>query len=251
MLGSNHARSLSVILNYHSVHPTHGTSTRPEDFLKQMQYLETNFTVISLSDFYEIRTRNGKLPVKSAMITFDDGYRDNYDYAYPVLKKLGLPATIFITTGFVNDDIDITKGCRDYCGLDHLDWLQVKEMSENGIQFGAHTHSHPILTEITPSEVEKEIIRSRQLLEEKLEKQPSHFAYPLGQPRTFNSAIIEILKRHNFNLACSTIWGTRNNNRNIFALYRVRIDGCDSMEDFIAKVNGHWNFVQLFQMLRG
>jgi peptidoglycan/xylan/chitin deacetylase (PgdA/CDA1 family) len=247
---SSQDQKSSVILNYHSVHPAHKFATLPDDFLTQMRYLKNNFTVISLSDFYDMRAGTKALPVKSAMITFDDGFRDNYEYAYPVLKELGLPATIFLATGFVNGDVDITAGWKDYNGLDHLDWSQVKEMSENGIHFGAHTHSHPILTEISLNEVEQEIIQSKKMLKNKLGKPPKHFAYPLGQSKTFNSLIMDLLKKHDYNLACSTIWGTRNENTNMYALQRIRIDNCDSLKDFIAKINGHWNFVTFFQKFK-
>jgi len=250
LFGTSYTQNLSVILNYHSIHPSHAYSTSPADFLEQMQYVKTNFTVMSLSELYEMRSRKARLPARAAVITFDDGFKDNYEYAYPILKELGLSATIFLTTGFVNGDIDITKKWEDYCGLGHLDWHQVKEMSENGIYFGAHTHSHPVLTGIALSEAEWEIVQSKQILEEKLGESPKHFAYPFGQQNTYNSSIIEILKKHGFELACSTNWGTRNDDTDIFALPRVRIDSCDSLVDFIAKINGHWNFINLFQMAK-
>lgn len=251
MFRADKSRALSVILNYHSIHPTHLTSTRPGDFLEQMEYLKSHFTVISLADFYGLRTKKQSLLGKLAVITFDDGYRDNYDYAFPILKKLGLPATIFLTTGFVNGEIDITRECKSYCGLPHLEWRQIKEMRENGIGFGAHTHSHPILTEIPLGEAEREVLVSKQVLEESLGATVNHFAFPLGQPRTFNEPIIGLLKKHGFELACSTIWGSDNGSTDLFALRRVRIDGCDSMCDFSAKVNGRWDYILHFQTLRG
>jgi peptidoglycan/xylan/chitin deacetylase (PgdA/CDA1 family) len=251
LLGRDSARRLSVILNYHSVHPTHETSTRPEDFLQQMEYLKAHFNVISLSDFYRMRTAGRDLPAHIAMVTFDDGYRDNYDHAFPVLRRLDLPATIFLTTGFVNGEIDITQECKSYGGLDHLKWTQIKEMSNHGVYFGAHTHRHPILTKLPLDKADAEILRSKQVFEEKLGGPVRHFAYPLGQPGTFNTAIMNILKKHGFDLSCCTIWGTDNNNTDLFALQRIRIDSVDTMRDFIAKVNGHWNFINFIQMRTG
>ncbi|HUJ16770.1 MAG TPA: polysaccharide deacetylase family protein [Nitrospirota bacterium] len=247
LLSHERAGSLSVILNYHSIHPSHETSTRPDDFMRQMGYLKTHFSVISLSDFYTMRTTAKDSPGNIAVVTFDDGYKDNYEYAFPVLKNLGLPATIFLTTGFINGEIDITKECKSYRGLDHLEWSHIKEMREHGIYFGAHTHSHPILTELPLDKAAAEIIQSKQVLEEKLGEPVTHFAYPLGQSGTFNDSIINLLKKHGFDLTCSTIWGTDNDSTSMFALHRIRIDGVDSMEDFIAKVNGHWNFINFIQ----
>ena len=194
-------RNLSVILNYHSVHPAHESSTRPEDFLAQMTYLKANFSVISLAEFLDARTSHRELPAKTTMVTFDDGYMNNYEHAFPILKKLDLPATIFLTTGFVDGEVDITRGWTDYCGLDHLGWKQVEEMHEAGVFFGAHTHNHPILSTIPVREAEEEIVRSKEVLEEKLHHEVKHFAYPLGQPHTFNSSIVELLKKHGFDPA--------------------------------------------------
>lgn len=244
-------RNLSVILNYHSVHPAHESSTRPEDFLAQMTYLKANFSVISLAEFLDARTSHRELPAKTTMVTFDDGYMNNYEHAFPILKKLDLPATIFLTTGFVDGEVDITRGWTDYCGLDHLGWKQVEEMHEAGVFFGAHTHNHPILSTIPVREAEEEIVRSKEVLEEKLHHEVKHFAYPLGQPHTFNSSIVELLKKHGFDLACSTIWGAENESTDFFALHRVRIDAGDSFQDFTSKVNGYWDFVRYFQVLRG
>jgi len=74
---NNSDKNISVILNYHSVHPTHRFSTRPDDFRNQMEYLKSHFIIISLSDFYEMRVADKKVPGRLAVVTFDDGYEDN------------------------------------------------------------------------------------------------------------------------------------------------------------------------------
>lgn len=241
---------LSVILNYHSVQPQNAYSTKPQDFLRQMEYLAGEFNIISLPEFYRARGDKRDLPEKLAVVTFDDGYEDNYEYAFPILNKFGIKATIFTTTGFINDEIDITKDHIAYRGLKPLSWKQIKEMSNSGISFGAHTHTHPILTEISLESAEKEIIQSRNVLKERLGDSIELFAYPLGQPKTFNTQIIGLLKKHYFKVACSTIWGSNNSNTDIFALHRIRIDAGDTIEDFKAKVNGQWDFIRWFQVLR-
>jgi peptidoglycan/xylan/chitin deacetylase (PgdA/CDA1 family) len=242
---------LSLILNYHSVRPAHAYATTPADFRAQLSYLKNNFSVISLSEFHALRSRGIPLPAKSAVITFDDGFQDNYQYAYPVLRELGFPATIFLATGFINGEVDITRGWQDYCGLDPLKWSQILEMSQSGIGFGAHTHTHPILTAITLDEAEAEIVRSKTAIAGRLGSPPQHFAFPQGQPRAFNPSIIRLLEKHGFQLACSTIWGTSNADTDLFSLHRVRIDACDTFGDFVAKVNGSWNFIGTVQRLRG
>jgi peptidoglycan/xylan/chitin deacetylase (PgdA/CDA1 family) len=243
-------KKLSVILNYHSVHPTHEFATKPDDFLLQMEYLKSNFTIVSLHEFYNMRATGVSLPERLAMVTFDDGYEDNYTYAFPVLKQLGLTATVFITTGFINGEVDITEKHGTYQELKALTWEQIMEMRAYGITFGAHTHTHPILTEISFDSAEREICQSKEIIEDKLGEPAELFAYPLGQRKTFNRAIISLLKRHGFKLACSTLWGCDNSNTDLFALNRVRIDAFDTFDDFREKVNGHWDFIKLIQMAR-
>ena len=244
-------KELSVILNYHSIHPTCKFATKPDDFRIQMEYIASNFNVVSLHDLYEMKIGKRDFPEKVAVVTFDDGYEDNYKYAFPVLKSLGIPATIFLTTGFINEEIDIAKRDKTYNGLKPLKWNQILEMRDEGISFGSHTHTHLILTGISLRDAENEIVRSKLILESKLNEPIKMFAYPLGQKKTFNYSIIEILKKHNFELACSTLWGCDNSKSDVFALYRIRIDACDTMTDFKDKVNGNWEFIKWVQRLKG
>lgn len=240
----NSSKKLSVILYYHSIHPTHGFATKPDDFMKQMEYLASNFTLMSLSDFYEIRALSKVLPDKMAIVTIDDGYADNYEYAFPILKKTGITATIFLTTGFINGEVPI-KGIRGtYMELKALSWEQILEMRESGITFGAHTHTHPILTKISIEDAEREIMQSKNILENKLGEPIKIFSYPFGWPKTFNESIIKVLKKNGFQLACTTKWGSDNSNTDIFTLNRIRVDADDTLDEFKEKIHGDWDFVE-------
>ena len=240
----------SVILNYHSIHPAHKYATKPEDFSTQMEYMSANYTVISLHDLHEMKISKRYFSSKLAMITFDDGYEDNYEYAFPVLKQLGLPATIFLTSGFITGEVDIAIRDSTYNELKPLRWEQIFEMRDNGIKFGSHTHTHPILTEHSLEDAEKEIIHSKEIIEDKLNESVVLFAYPLGRPKTFNGSIIALLKKHSFELACSAVWGHLKSNADIYALPRIRIDSCDTLSDFKDKIYGRWEFVKWIQMLK-
>jgi len=240
----------TVILNYHSVHPVHESATKPDDFTKQMEYMAGNFKIISLHDLCEMRASKIDILGKFAMITFDDGYEDNYEYAFPIIKRLGISATVFVTTGFVNGEVDIAARDIIYGGLESLKWDQILEMRAAGVQFGAHTHTHPILTEISLKDAEDEIVRSKDILENKLHEPIRTFAYPLGQRRTFNPSTARILYDHGFELACSTVWGCDNRRTAMFGLHRVRIDSVDTIRDFKEKVEGNWDFVGLVQRLK-
>jgi len=243
-------KNLSVILNYHSVHPEHRAAVRPGDFTRQMEYLASNFKVISLTDFYKMRMAEKGLSERIAVVTFDDGYEDNYKYAFPILKKFDINATVFVTTGFIEGIVNIANRDRIYSGLIPLTWAQIAEMNEWGISFGVHTHTHPILTKISIDNAEQEIKISKEILEHKGGMPVETFAFPLGQPKTFNGVIISLLKKHGFKLACSTIWGCNNMATDIFALHRIRIDAIDSFNDFKEKINGWWDFIRFFQKIR-
>lgn len=228
-----------TILMYHSVNPTHGRSIHPKTFEEQINFLMRNYRVKPLENFL-------LFDEDSVAITFDDGYEDNFHYVLPILKKYNLTATFFICTGFVSKEIDITKNGA-YQGLKPLSLDQMREMKKEGMNFGCHTHTHPILSKIPLEEAKREIHKSKVILEDILEEKINLFAYPLGQPKTFNKNIISILKEEGFQLACSTIWGSNNKRINPLILRRIRIDSEDTLKDFQNKIEGNWDFVHFFQ----
>ena len=240
----------SVILNYHSIHPTHPFSTKPDDFQKQIELLQNNFEIISLSEFYEYYKSNNLEKNNYAIITFDDGYEDNFTYAFPIIKKFRIKPTIFIVTGFINKKIDITNSFQDYRELKSLSWEQIKEMSKDGVEFGSHTYSHPNLAKIDLDEDREEIVVLKEMIESQIKKEVKFLAYPWGQLDCFNSKIISIVSQSGYHLACSTLWGKITKRSPIFALPRIRIDPWDTLEDFEAKILGEWNYIKYFHILK-
>jgi peptidoglycan/xylan/chitin deacetylase (PgdA/CDA1 family) len=231
-----------TILVYHSVNPNHQRSIRPQDFEGQIEFLASNYQISPIKDFFNFNKN-------SFAITFDDGYEDNFYYALPILKKYNCPATFFVCTGFVTNEIDITKN-GVYQGLKPLSLEQIRGMKKEGMDFGCHTHTHPILSAISLKKAKKEISKSKSILEETLGNRMDLFAYPLGQPKTFNKDIISILKEEEFKLACSTIWGNNTKRTNPLALHRIRIDPEDTISDFENKIKGNWNFIKWLHYLK-
>lgn len=232
-----------TILMYHSVNPNHPWSISPQNFEEQIRFLTSNYQILPLKNFLNFNEN-------SLSITFDDGYEDNFYYALPILKKYNCPATFFICTGFVTKEIDITKNWKCYKGLKPLTTEQIKEMKKEGMDFGCHTHTHPILSKIPLEEAKKEIHKSKTILEDILSGKVEIFAYPQGQIKTFNKNIISILKEEGFQLACSTIWGSNTKKTDPLILRRIRIDADDTLKDFQNKIEGNWDFIKWFHYLK-
>lgn len=163
------------ILVYHNVEPGSGKRDpqlfmRPEVFAEQMQYLEARgIKVVSLGALVDALEGKGTVPQPAVVITFDDGRVNQYEHAYPVLRKHRFPATFFPFTHAIG------RNPR------YFTWAQLKEMQAAGMTIGSHTNLHVRVTRIRdPKEWHKEVKASRDVLEEKLGAKIEYFAYPFG-----------------------------------------------------------------------
>lgn len=278
---------LSLLQNKFYIIPYHMIEDGPNGFYpetltanfeKQIVHLVKNYRVISLDEIVK-RIKIKRSLRHSVAITFDDGFRDNYEIAYPILRKYDVPATIFLTTGYIDsgtapwfikfryifmkteetelrlrlDDKNILfpmhtkkakfaasdrvmaylKSCpneqrlslfdtlckelevNEFQGLDNLmlTWDQIKEMTENGISFGAHTVSHPILSRISIEIAEREILESKNKIEEQIGKPVTSFAYPFGKKSQYTPQIFPIL--HELGFKCAVTTGLRPNTHSV------------------------------------
>ena len=140
------------ILNYHRISPHTVESVNPEFFEQQIGWLKKeNYRFISLKEYFSEKDENYFWKQKNVLLTFDDGYEDNYLYDYPVLKRYKATCTIFLATYYVDNECimpwhEFQPNSNEYFRM--LSWGQIEEMSEFGIEFGSHTVSHPDLTSL-------------------------------------------------------------------------------------------------------
>lgn len=220
------------ILMYHSVdyNPVFFT-VKPEEFQRQMNYLyEKKYNVVSLNQLLKyLQAKN--IPPKTIVLTFDDGYEDNYFNVFPILKKYNFPAIIFLTTGFIGKEIPNSAGIP----LRALNWYQIREMHNSGlIDFQPHTMSHPKLTKISLENAKKEILESKKIIEEKLNKECHFFSYPHGN---FNEEIKEILRKNDFWAAVTIKEGLVSLNDDFLVLKRNSVDSTTNMLQFKGKIS--------------
>lgn len=220
------------ILMYHSVdNRSEFFAVNPEEFQWQMGYLKKEqYNVIPLSELVSLFKTNNKIPKKTVVITFDDGYADNFKQAFPVLKKYGFTATIFLTTGLIGNKQYVNKHGSEF---EMLDWSQIIEMNNSGlITFEPHTVNHHKLTWLSLVGVEKEALNSKEEIEKKLGNNCQHFAYPKGY---FNQEIIKIIKKY-FSSALTTTTGFVSERDGLYTLPRQSIDSKVSKLRFRLKI---------------
>ena len=170
------------VLLYHNLDDNytvgnHITNISPSLFEEHMLgLLERGYNPIFVSDYYEYINDGKELPENPIMVTFDDGYLSNYEYAYPILKKLNIPATIFVVTSTVGEEVSGGK-----VNTPHFTWEQAKEMQDSGIiDIQSHSYSHKNMSKISDDELFDELTLSKDILVEKLSKDVLIFAYPYG-----------------------------------------------------------------------
>ena len=261
------------------------------DFEEEIPYLKKHYQVLPMDEVIaQIKSGKG-FDRPTVAITFDDGYLDNYTLAYPVLKKYGIPATIYLTTSLIDTDertwtdqiehallqthreyfvvpalfgeqkisIRTNEEKRTICidlgsklkavpdmrrkellrdifeglGINGsnplerrprimLNWDEVREMAGNGITFGSHSHTHPILSRMPLQEAKEDILISKCIIEEQLGTKVKHFAYPNGRAEDFSEELRRYCANIGFESVASVIYGVNDAaHGNEFALRRI------------------------------
>ena len=219
------ARSVRVpILMYHyiSIPPANadayrrGLSLPPETFQQHLDYLqEQGYTTIHLQDLISyLQTGGPALPEKPIIITFDDGYEDNYQNAFPALRDHGMVGTFFIITDFAD------LAATDPTYARYATWDQLQEMDAAGMELGSHSRNHPDLRGRDADFLVWQILGSSQTLEANLGKKPRIFCYPSG---SYDQQVIQVVHDAGFWGAVTTQPGVTHDNGHLYEMKRLRI----------------------------
>lgn len=205
------------VLNYHQVEQKNGNPLTlwPDQFEAQMAYLaDEGYTTITIDEMMDALEHGTPLPEKPVIITFDDGYADNYEYAYPILKKYGFKATIFLIYDFTN------------AYPNYLTWEQIDEMKQSGlIRFESHTMTHANLAELdSADELRHEIADSHDLLSEKIGYDMHYIAYPGGR---VNPEIEEITRAAGYRGGFTVHYGLSTPTEGRYQMDRIPIFGAN------------------------
>lgn len=204
----------------------------PLCFENHLQFLKENYDVLPLSELSQ-RLVDGTLKGNEAAITFDDGYQDNLTYALPLLEKYDLPATIFVTTSKLGESASF-KWDMDYIEKDRATFLsndEIRMLSNHRlIEIGAHTDTHPRLSDLAVGEQRSDIFRSKIILEKIIGKKITAFAYPFGGIYDFNDSSIRTVKELGFNFAYSNTQILAKNVKDRFCIPRINIRECTVSE---------------------
>lgn len=218
-------RDSAVVVTFHRVQDTEaaeGLTVGVELFEAYCRFFKRYFDVVSLRDLVGKLESGAKLNRELA-ITFDDGYRDNFDHAAPVLEKLGLPATFFVVTQWMGTDV-VPWWDREI-GVRHpwMTWDQVRSLHQRGFELGAHTRTHVDLGAITDREAHDEIVGARQELEHQLSDKVEFFAYPYGRRANLADTNRHLVRGAGFRCCCSCFGGLNVPGTDPFHLKRVPI----------------------------
>jgi peptidoglycan/xylan/chitin deacetylase (PgdA/CDA1 family) len=230
------------ILYYHSIGDTPvRSSVSPGAFEAQIGHLvRAGYALLSLSEATARLASRAPLSPRSVVITLDDGFRDNYEHAFPILARFGVRATVFLTVSYIGTDRLPTLTRTEFMPQP-LSWEQVKEMHAQGIEFGSHTLTHPMLSQVSPDVARREIAESRRQIEDRLGVPARFFCYPRGD---YNAAVKRMVKEEGYAAACTTRPGVSGWRTDPYELRRTYVSRQDTPGEFAKKVDGAYDLLQ-------
>ena len=224
------------ILMYHRIghRPGDGNTVSPERFELQLQYLEDHgFTSLGLTEWHHLVHSGQTVPSKAVILTFDDGYRDNWELAAPLLARYGAKATVFMVAEGIGrknswESVDSRRDAELMNGEDLRDWIR------QGFEVGSHGMSHARVTELSEEKLRYELVESKKTLEDIVGVEVPFFCYPHGN---FDEVAKSAIQEAGYLGAVAIVEGTRWDQIDWYALPRLRVSDRDEPGIFRWKVS--------------
>lgn len=216
------------ILMYHQITPAPDRAFRkyaitPSEFDAQMTWIAANgFVPIHLDDAFG--HASPRLPAKPLVITFDDGFRDCFDYAVPILASHGFTATFFVVAGLAGKRSEWLRAERGV-EYDLMGWDSIRSLVQSGFECGAHTMTHPRLAQLSRDDQDRELRDSRRAIEDQIGRPVRHVAYPFG---SFDTAVGAAADRCGYVSGCTVAPGVATTTDDPLALARIPVCGTDA-----------------------
>ena len=237
-------RALPVLL-YHSISDVASSEVArfvisPKVFDEHMRHLaEEGYSSMTVTEFLpallapDAPDGSGDvLPERPVLVTFDDGFRDFLTNALPVLQRHGIASTLYATTGFMGDG---EAPGTNRSGDEMLSWSELGEVAGQGVEVGAHTHSHPMLDTLPHAAARDEITRCKALIEEHTEAAVASFAYPHG----YSSAWVRrAVAEAGYTSACAVKNAMSHPGDDRFAIARLMLEASHTRDDFLRMLSG-------------
>ncbi len=230
------------MLMYHRVtdaHPNDRLCVPVARFARQMQFLhDAGYASVTFAQAVAWVSQGGILPPKAIAITFDDGFEDNFLYAYPALARHGFTGCFFIPSGFIAVGRSEAIRPEDW----PMTWAQLKELLQRGHEIGAHSVSHRKLARLSPDQMQQEVQQSKAMLEQQLERPVDWFCYPAGD---YNASVKAAVQTGGYRGACTVEPGANLPGGDPFALKRTEVSAFDSLWDFEKKLAGAYDWMHV------
>lgn len=234
------------IICYHGVceEPPDEWSVTPRQLRAHLELITRQHRPVALADVVAWLVGERELPPRAVAVTFDDGYRDVLTYAAPLLAEYEVPGTAFVVAGLLDGE---AAHASYVPSRPLLAWGELRALRDAGWTIGAHSLSHPVLAELPEAAARRELVESRQRLEQGLGQPVTLLAYPYGTRRTVSPREYELAREAGYAAAFLDMTGPLRRDLERFALPRSKVLGCDSPSVVRASLSGRLDLWRLIE----